>query len=224
MSASDVWEIARIEALAPDQKSVAAARALLTADTFSQVEPTSDGRGWWAVCQGATDLYRVAVRPTADGFDCECSCPSRKYPCKHALALLVYLADRPALRVTAGRVGRAPADFEGLVRAVFAAPADDLPRLVFADYLDETGRPDRAALIRTQCEMARIGGADPQFPALAEAEHDLTARLREEVGEFPEGFGGEFHRGFLRLGVNADAFGRIASLPARVVNLFLYGW
>src|SRR5262245_45873464 len=41
-------------------------------------------------------------------------------------------------------------DREAFVAAIAASPADDLPRLVFADWLDEHGDPDRAEFIRTQ--------------------------------------------------------------------------
>ncbi len=41
-------------------------------------------------------------------------------------------------------------DREAFVSAIAANPADDLPRLVFADWLDEHGDPDRAEFIRTQ--------------------------------------------------------------------------
>lgn len=44
-------------------------------------------------------------------------------------------------------------DREALLRAVLLSPADDTPRLVFADWLDETGQPERAELIRVQCEL-----------------------------------------------------------------------
>ena len=49
-------------------------------------------------------------------------------------------------------------DAEALTAAILSAPDDDLPRLVFADYLDETGDPAqavRAEFIRIQCELAR---------------------------------------------------------------------
>jgi uncharacterized protein (TIGR02996 family) len=41
-------------------------------------------------------------------------------------------------------------DREAFVSAIAANPADDLPRLVFADWLDEHGDPERAEFIRTQ--------------------------------------------------------------------------
>lgn len=40
--------------------------------------------------------------------------------------------------------------------AIAADPAADLPRLLLADHLDETGRPEWAELIRVQCEAARL--------------------------------------------------------------------
>lgn len=37
---------------------------------------------------------------------------------------------------------------DALLAAVLANPADDLPRLVYADWLDENGQPERAEFIR----------------------------------------------------------------------------
>jgi uncharacterized protein (TIGR02996 family) len=46
-----------------------------------------------------------------------------------------------------------PAD--GFLDAICAAPDDDTPRLVFADWLEEHGEPERAEFIRVQCRIAR---------------------------------------------------------------------
>ena len=45
---------------------------------------------------------------------------------------------------------------DDLYRAVLDSPEDDAPRLIYADWLDEHGRPDRAEFIRVQCAMDRI--------------------------------------------------------------------
>jgi uncharacterized protein (TIGR02996 family) len=45
---------------------------------------------------------------------------------------------------------------EALTAAVLADPDDDLPRLVFADWCDENGEPERAEFVRGQCELARL--------------------------------------------------------------------
>jgi uncharacterized protein (TIGR02996 family) len=47
-------------------------------------------------------------------------------------------------------------DRDALLRAIVANPDDDAPRLVFADWLDEHGDPDRAEFIRVQCELGRL--------------------------------------------------------------------
>ena len=48
-------------------------------------------------------------------------------------------------------------DGEALIRSVLANPADDAPRLVYADWLDERGRAADAEFIRVQIELARLG-------------------------------------------------------------------
>lgn len=45
---------------------------------------------------------------------------------------------------------------QALLAAVRAAPDDDLPRLVYADWLDERGRGVRAEFIRLQCRIAEL--------------------------------------------------------------------
>jgi len=47
-------------------------------------------------------------------------------------------------------------DFHAFLRAVVAEPDEDLPRLAFADWLEEHGDAERAAFIRTQVELARL--------------------------------------------------------------------
>ncbi len=38
---------------------------------------------------------------------------------------------------------------------IVAHPDDDAPRLIYADYLDDQGQPERAEFIRVQCALAR---------------------------------------------------------------------
>jgi uncharacterized protein (TIGR02996 family) len=49
-------------------------------------------------------------------------------------------------------------DRDALLRAVVANPDDDAPRLVYADWLDEHGDPDRAEFIRIQIELHHLAG------------------------------------------------------------------
>ena len=50
-------------------------------------------------------------------------------------------------------------DYRGFLAAIRATPADDLPRLALADWLDERGEHARAEFIRVQCELARMDEA-----------------------------------------------------------------
>ena len=45
-------------------------------------------------------------------------------------------------------------DDEAFIRAIVAAPGDDAPRLVYADWLDERGDP-RGSYLRLECEIRR---------------------------------------------------------------------
>jgi len=64
-------------------------------------------------------------------------------------------------------------DARQLLDAVIAAPDDETPRLVYADWLSEHGDP-RGAFVRGQCGLARLGEAHPGWSAL----HAHTERLR----------------------------------------------
>lgn len=74
-------------------------------------------------------------------------------------------------------------DREPFLRAIFANPDDDLPRLVFADWLDEHGDHAWAELIRIQCELARlIPEFDPGADELQLREWELITQVREVGG------------------------------------------
>jgi uncharacterized protein (TIGR02996 family) len=219
------WTEQRVAELAPDERSIPAAREVLKKGGFGTVEATADGRGWWVVCRGLTDTYQVSARHNDEGgFDCDCTCPSPKYPCKHALALLLYLAQHPELRAEAEAPKAAATDFEALVRAVFRNPEEDTPRLVFADFLEENGQSDRAALIRYKCELAREKPNTRRHRELVKLLEPLWAKVRDSIEPLPEGVTCFCERGFLRVACDLSFLGEIGSLPARFTNLFRDGW
>lgn len=76
----------KIEAIAPDQASLVAARKLVKPAGWSGV--AGDDAGLiWGECQGSgSSPYRVVVSEADAGY--QCTCPSRKFPCKHSLALM----------------------------------------------------------------------------------------------------------------------------------------
>ena len=83
------WTIQQVLDAAPDQGSVKAARSLARPGPWSGTGAT-DGL-LWGKCQGSGRTpYQVSIDLEAPAF--RCSCPSRKFPCKHALALLLLWA------------------------------------------------------------------------------------------------------------------------------------
>jgi uncharacterized protein (TIGR02996 family) len=57
---------------------------------------------------------------------------------------------------------------ESFRQAIREQPDDDTPRLIFADWLDEHGQPERAEFIRTQIEQARLPEYTPKARLLEE--------------------------------------------------------
>lgn len=47
-------------------------------------------------------------------------------------------------------------EHESFLQAIIANPADDAPRLIYADWLEEHGNSNRAEFIRIQCELAAM--------------------------------------------------------------------
>ena len=76
-----------------------------------------------------------------------------------------------------------PPAHEPFLRAICAAPDDDAPRLVFADYLDETGDPERAEFIRLQIQFART--PDVYGPERRRCDELFRARRRRWLAELP---------------------------------------
>jgi uncharacterized protein (TIGR02996 family) len=71
-------------------------------------------------------------------------------------------------------------DADALIRAILDRPADDTPKLVLADWLDDTGRPEDAAwaaYIRTRCEGTRLPAGQPERAALLNKAADHATRL-----------------------------------------------
>lgn len=48
-------------------------------------------------------------------------------------------------------------DGTALLAAIRLHPDEDVPRLAYADWLDEHGQPERAEFCRVQCELAKMG-------------------------------------------------------------------
>jgi len=108
------WDRTRVLALAPDAPSQRAAQSLASDRAWSLTGSAEPG-AVWGECRGAAP-YRTVVDLSGPAY--RCSCPSRKFPCKHVLALLLLWvegsvkdhADRPpdwAASWLTGRAGKA---------------------------------------------------------------------------------------------------------------------
>ncbi|WP_445529524.1 SWIM zinc finger family protein [Streptomyces cyslabdanicus] len=87
------WSADQVLALAPDAASRKAGSKLGAAGPWSEAGCSDEG-AVWGLCKGSGDRpYRTVVDIAGGaGPAYKCSCPSRKFPCKHALGLLLLWA------------------------------------------------------------------------------------------------------------------------------------
>ncbi|MFE1752659.1 SWIM zinc finger family protein [Streptomyces anandii] len=134
------WTADQVLALAPDDASRKAGSKLGAAGPWSEAGSCDEGTVW-GLCKGSGSRpYRTVVDiADAAGPAYKCSCPSRKFPCKHALGLLLLWAggdgavppgqapdwaeewlagrrERTARKPAAGAAGPGPADPEAARR------------------------------------------------------------------------------------------------------------
>jgi hypothetical protein len=86
------WTQDRVAQLAPDAASLKAGQGLAAAKKW--VTLGQDELFAWGECQGSgAKPYQVQFDLTEAAS--KCSCPSRKFPCKHALGLMLILSSSP---------------------------------------------------------------------------------------------------------------------------------
>ncbi|MEU3060150.1 SWIM zinc finger family protein [Streptomyces subrutilus] len=127
------WTAEQVLALAPDAASRKAGGRLGGAGPWSQIGGSASG-SVWGLCKGSGSTpYRTVVDLAGPAY--KCSCPSRKFPCKHALGLLLlwsaegvgepgeapdwaaqWLAERTAKAARPAAAAGGPADAEGARR------------------------------------------------------------------------------------------------------------
>ncbi len=85
-----LFALEKIEALAPDQAALTAA-SKLKASSWVALFKDNQSQFVWAECQGSGSTpYRVCIQVADMGY--KCTCPSRKFPCKHSLGLMLTVA------------------------------------------------------------------------------------------------------------------------------------
>jgi uncharacterized protein (TIGR02996 family) len=90
------------------------------------------------------------------------------------------------------------ADHSGFLEAINAEPDDDVPRLIYADWLEDHGEPERAEFIRVQCRAATLPW-DDERDALEDRAEEL---LRNHEDQWLGSLGHaacrcEYRRGFI---------------------------
>ena len=80
----------QVTEMAPDSSSAAAGKKLMALKNWPDVG--RDDASLWGKCQGSK-VYQIMVDLSNLGY--KCNCPSRKFPCKHVLGLLMLTATSP---------------------------------------------------------------------------------------------------------------------------------
>jgi len=218
--------------MAPDAPSQRTAQQLASVRAWPLTGAAEPG-ALWGECRGsAAAPYRTVVDLSGPAY--RCSCPSRKFPCKHVLALLLLWADGTVRDDPGG-----PPDWAGswlsarAAKANHAQPAETAepkdPKAAArrAEQREARVAPGLAELDRWLCDQARHGLAasqkhgyihwddiaarmvDAQAPGLAERLRALAA-----VPHSGAGWDGRLLEEYALLRLLAVAYRRQAELPA----------
>ena len=212
-----------VEAMAPDQGALTAAAALLKPSKWP-VRARSGGL-IWGECQGSgANPYRVVA--DTDEHGSKCTCPSRKFPCKHALALMwLFVDDGATFQDTEipawvndwmgrRRKGAAPSRSE--------APGDAKSMSAARDVTAETP-PDPKAEARKQAAADKRAQETRQ--SVRAATEDLDGWLDDQLRTGLPGFLKEASERCRRIAarlVDAKAgalASRIDEMPSRLLDL-----
>ena len=133
-------------ALAPDPASASAGRKLATGKDWQNLGRS--GEALWGECRGSA-IYQVRV--DRRDLSTKCSCPSRKFPCKHGLGLLLLAVASPT-----------------------AIPEAEPPAYV-AEWLAKRAETAEKRQVRPE---QSDGGKDPETSAKEGATHAKRAERR----------------------------------------------
>lgn len=194
-----------VEKAAPDQASLKAASKLMKSSKWPLRAVSETTKHIWAECQGSgANPYRVVV-DCADRKS-HCTCPSRKFPCKHALALMWLYAETPEAFEQAE-----PADWvsDWMARRKKkpATDADDGPKVAKSIAMakaPEPAKPVDAVTLARREAATKKRAADTQA-AIMGAMDDLETWIEDQ----------------LRTGLSAllaDLPGRCRAIAARMVD------
>ncbi len=177
----DRWTPEHVLSLAPDASSRKAATKLSHPAPWSVTG--SDDAALWGQCQGSGGSpYRTVVDLSGPAY--QCSCPSRKFPCKHALGLLLLWSAHTTGATAAPDWARDWLNARGLrARQQTARATADTD----ADGTDtdgtEDGAAERAARLAADRRLARRSAR--VAAGAAELEDRLADQLRSGLADAP---------------------------------------
>src|SRR5215217_3370403 len=92
-------------------------------------------------------------------------------------------------------------DRDALLTAIGEHPEEDTPRLMYADWLEENGQPERADFVRNQVELGRVGLDDPARRELVVKNvyylNNFVPQWKAELPRLPGIEWGDFNRGLI---------------------------
>jgi SWIM zinc finger len=179
-SVAERWDRERVLALAPDTPSQRTAQSVASGRAWPA---TGAGTGaLWGECRGsAAAPYRAVVDLSGPAY--RCSCPSRRFPCKHVLALLLLWTEGAVRDDAAG-----PPDWAASWLTTRAARASRAPSGESAEPRDPKAAARRARqretrvasglveLDRWLCDQVRQGLASSQQAGYGHWD-DIAARM-----------------------------------------------
>jgi hypothetical protein len=184
--------LAQVETLAPDQASLDAAGKLIRPGKWASVACDPEGKLAWGECQGSGSApYRTVA--TIEDLGYRCSCPSRKFPCKHSLALLWRYAEHPeqfsvgappdwVVEWLAKRRGKTRSD-----RPESTEPAEKRERSIAAAVASKEKPADEAKAARAvgQRERTHAARETAVLGALDELDQWIGDQLHRGLAHFP---------------------------------------
>lgn len=151
---SSPWTQDRVLALAPDSASASAGQGLASRSKWTALGQSD--RAVWGLCQGSgKSPYQTRVDLSEPAF--KCSCPSRKFPCKHGIGLMLMFA-----------------------KDAKSFPASAEPGWV-TDWL--ASRTDRAEKKAERAEKVASGEVVSDPEAAAKRAAQRLARVQDGIGE-----------------------------------------
>jgi hypothetical protein len=202
-------ELKAVEQLATDQASLKAAAGLAKPAKWSDLGASRDGALVWGECAGSgANPYRVMADLRDLGN--KCTCPSRKFPCKHVLGLLWLKAEAIAPFPPADTPAWV-SDWLGRRRTSSGAKAADSAATPAAKDLG-------AARLAGQAPQA---GSDPQASARHEAAaakraEDTGRKILDALDALEQWMGDQLRQGLAAFADDATA--RCRRIAARLVD------